>query len=85
VSILQKLHQIAGRIDPVVKFADKKNLTPSMFYPPDKPAPDIVRPVTEAGKARERAGQTIGSPPMAASRRRASQYLTKPRGLLGGG
>lgn len=83
MSILQKLHQIAGKIDPVVKFADKKNLTPGFLYPPDPVAPDIVRPVTEAGKARERAGQTI--PGMEGSRRRASQFLTKPRGLLGGG
>lgn len=81
MSILQKLHKVAGKIDPVVKWADKRNLTPSMMYAPELDgAPNIVRPVTEAGRAKNPGGPTVTP-----SRRRASEYLTKPRGLLGGG
>lgn len=86
MSFLQKLHSFAGKIDPVVKFADKHNLTPSMMYPPDKEAPPIQMPVTQAGKAR--AAALMGKPDQVGSspRRRASQYLTTTgSGLIGGG
>lgn len=80
---MQKAHKFMGKIDPVVKWADKKNLTPSFLYEPDKPAPDIVRPVTEAGKARARLGQGPVPDESGPRRRRASAILAK-RGLLGG-
>lgn len=82
MAILQKMHRFAGRIDPVVKWADKQNLTPSSLYTPEALAPDIVRPVTEAGKAR---AKNPGGPTITPTRRKASDYLAKPRGLLGGG
>jgi hypothetical protein len=78
MAALQKLHALAGRIDPVVKWADKRNLTPSMMYPPDKPVAEKIIPVTAAGKAAAGLEPTI-------KRKRASQYLGGGSGLFGGG
>jgi hypothetical protein len=85
VSALQKIRSFTQKFDPVAKWAgktsDRLNLTPSAMYPPDpEPAP-IVRPVTEAGKAK--LTQPAPEPTGASRRRRASAVLTK-RGLLGG-
>ena len=90
MAFLQKVRAMHQKFDPVAKWAGKKSddlgFTPSFMYPPDPEPTPIVRPVTEAGKAREaaaRAGQTMPDDPR---RRRVSTLLGRGgRGLLGGG
>ncbi len=83
MSFLQKLHSFAGRIDPVVKFADKRNLTPSFLYPMETPTekPSAAFQLL-AAKAKPAPTLQSAAPP----KKRASGYLsTTGSGMFGGG
>jgi len=72
MSILQKMHTFTGKFDPVVKFADKKSLTPTFLYPmptAEKPSVQRSRPVPmKASRALGGAYETPGQ-------RKAAKYL----------
>lgn len=72
MSILQKMHTFTGKFDPVVKFADKKNLTPSFLYPVETPQAASAQRQRPAPMTASRA---LGGAYETPGQRKASKYL----------
>lgn len=72
MSILQKMHTFTGKFDPVVKFADKKNLPPTFLYPMDygQEAPSQRKRPTPM-----KASRALGGAYETPGERKASKYL----------